>query len=250
MGDPVVQGIQFLLQFGKNGFLPAHFRTLFQKDPVHRFLLLLQLLPGLLDSFHPLHELRQFTDSQLSVQFIKTHGPLRLDAQGLHAALHFAFDVVDAGEVIGRIVQPARRFLLPHAEPGDACRFFKDGTPVFRTAVQYLVDLILPNEEHGALAHARIRQQVQDILQPAAFLIDSVIAVPGTVQAPGNAHLVKIQRQHMVAVIEHQRHFRHTQGPALAGARKDNILHLAATKIFGALFAQYPAHRIGNITFT
>ena len=163
VGHLVVQRVQLLLQFGQERFLPAHFRAFFQKDAVTVLLLLLQFGPGLLYGFHPLHELGQLAEPQFPVQFVVAHGSLRLDPQRLHPAFHFALDVVDAGQVVGRIVQTARGFLLPHTEPGDACRFLKDGAPVFRTAVQDFVDFVLPDEEHGAFAHARIRQQVQYI---------------------------------------------------------------------------------------
>ena len=141
----------------------AHVRAFFQKDPAAGFLLLLQLFPCLLDGFHAVDKLGQPAYAQLPVQFIETRCPLCFYAQRLYPTFHFGFDIVDTGQVVGRIVQTAGRFLFPHAEPGDACRFLKDGAPVFRPAVQYLVDLVLPDQEHGAFAHAGIGQQIQDI---------------------------------------------------------------------------------------
>ena len=164
VGHLVVQRVQFLLQSGQQGFLPAYLRALFQKDTVHRFLLLLQLRAGVLDILYLLHELGQLTNTQLPVQFVVTRRPLRFRAQRFHPAFHFAFDIIDTGQIVGCIVQPPGRLFFAHAEPGDAGRLFKYGTPVFRPAVQYFIDLILPDQEHGALAHARICQQIQNIL--------------------------------------------------------------------------------------
>ena len=51
----------------------------------------------------------------------------------------------------------------------------------------------------------------------------------------------------MVAVIKLYSNLGHAQGSALAAAREDNVLHLAATQIFCALLAQYPTNGIRNI---
>ena len=250
MGHLVVEGVQLLLQPCQNGLLTAHLGTFFQKDPVAVFLFLLQLFPGALDGFHTLDELGEPADPQLPVQGVVLFRFLRFKAQGLYPCLHFAFDVVDAGQVVGGVVQAPCRFLLPHAEPGDAGSFLKNGTAVLGTAVQDLVDLVLADEEHGALAHARIRQKVQNVLQAAVLFVDGVIAVPGPVQPPGDAHFIEIQRQPVVPVVENKGDLRHSKRAPLAGTRKDNIFHFAATEVFGALFAQYPAHRVRDITFS
>ena len=54
----------------------------------------------------------------------------------------------------------------------------------------------------------------------------------------------------MVCIIQRDRHRRIPQRFSQLCTGKNNILHIAATQLLGTLFTQYPAHRIGNITFS
>ena len=137
-------------------------------------------------------KLRQFTGPQRSGQFIKAGRAFRLYAQRLHPPFHFTFNIADTGQVGIRFSQPTGRLFLPHTEFGDTGRFFKNSAAVFRTAVQNLIYLILTDKEHGAFAHARIRQQIQDIFQTATFLVDRIITVAGPIQTTGDADFFKI----------------------------------------------------------
>ena len=67
--------------------------------------------------------------------------------------------------------------------------------------------------------------------------------------AAGNAYFIKIQPQAVVAVVKVQRNFRHAKRTPFAAAAENNVFHFTAAQIFGALFAQHPAHGIGDIAF-
>ena len=44
--------------------------------------------------------------------------------------------------------------------------------------------------------------------------------------------------------------FCHAKRAPFAAAAENNVFHFAAAQIFGTLFAQHPAHGIGDIAFT
>ena len=187
---------------------------------------------------------------QFPVQFAEFQRLFGLEAQRFDLLPHFAFDVIDTQQVVRRFVEPACGIVLTDAVPRDGGRFLEDAAAVFRTAVEDFIDAVLADDEHGALAHARVGQQFLDIFQAARFFIDGVLAVPGTEQLARNRHFVKVQCQRPVRVVEGERDFRHPQGTAFAGPVEDDVFHLAAAQVLDALFAQDPAHGIGNIAFS
>ena len=51
----------------------------------------------------------------------------------------------------------------------------------------------------------------------------------------------------MIRVIEDQRNFAERQPLALFGAVEDNVLHLGAAQLLGALFAQHPFDGVRDV---
>ena len=89
-------------------------------------------------------------------------------------------------------------------------------------------------------AQARIVQDVLNVHQSARARVDEVLALTRTVHAAGDGNLVKVDGQHMIGVVEHQRDLGHAHRLARRRTREDNILHGLAAQLLGALLAQNP----------
>ena len=176
-------------------------------------------------------------------------GLFRRRFQGHQLVFDFALDILDPQQVGGGVIQFPQGFLLPQPVFGDACGLFKDGPPVFRTAVEDLVDLVLADDGKGSPAQTGIRKQGHHILQPAVLPIDDVFAVPAPEHPALERDLVEIHRQAVIRVVEHQIHFRHAHGPPAAAAGENHIFHFGAPEVFHALFPQHPADGIGDVAF-
>ena len=118
------------------------------------------------------------------------------------------------------------------------------------TVPEDLVDAPLPDERISVAADTGVREQHHDVFQAALRPVDQVLALAGAVQAAGDADFDEVNIERVVFVVHHQRYFAHAGGFAALGAGEDQVLHLAATQRFGALFAQYPFNGIGNVALS
>ena len=83
-------------------------------------------------------------------------------------------------------------------------------------------------------------QDVLNVHQAARTRVDEVLAFARAIHTTGDGDLVKVNGQHMVRVIEHQRDLGDTHRLARRRAREDDILHGLAAQLLGTLFAQNP----------
>ena len=176
-------------------------------------------------------------------------GFFRCCFQGHQLVFDLALDIVDPQQVGRRVVQFPEGFLLPDPVLGDPRRFLENGPPVFRTAVEDLVDLVLTDDGQGPPSQPGIRQKGHHVLQPAVLPVDGIFAVPAPEHPALEAHLVEIHRQGVVRVVEHQVHFRHAHGTAAAAAGEDHVLHFGAPEVLYALFPHDPPDGVGDIAF-
>ena len=177
-------------------------------------------------------------------------GLLRLHPQGLHLKFQLADFVVDAHQVFLGALELPLRLLLAVAVLGDARRLFKDLTPVRALHRQNLVDLALSDDGVALPAQTGIHKQLIDIPQAAGTAVDVVLTLSGAVVPPGHRHLLLLQVQQVLAVVQHQRHLCKPQALALGGAVKDDILHLVAPEGTGGLLPHHPPNGVGNIGFS
>ena len=142
------------------------------------------------------------------------------------------------------------RTLLAALVLGNAGSLLDKGAALLGTALQNGIELALADNGMRILTQARIVQNVLDIHQAARTRVDEVFALARTIHAAGDGNLVKVDRQHMVRVIEHQRDLGNAHRLARRRAREDDVLHGLAAQLLGALLAQYPQNRIGDIRFS
>ena len=133
---------------------------------------------------------------------------------------------------------------------GNAGGLLDEGSALLGAALQNGVELALADDGMRILAQARIVQDVLNVHQAARARVDEVLAFARAIHAPGDSDLVKVDGQHMVRVIEHQRDLGDTHRLARRRAREDDILHGLAAQLLGALLAQDPQNRVRNVRFS
>ena len=154
-----------------------------------------------------------------------------------------------AHQVLVRALEASLGLLLARAEAADARRLLEDGAPILAALAEDIVDAALTDDGIAFLAHARIAEQVHDVLQAAVGPVHEVFAVAAAVDAAGDAHLVEGGLKLMVGVVKDQGHFAVVEGLSLFGAVEDDVGHAVAAQHLGALLAQHPAHRVANVAF-
>ena len=133
---------------------------------------------------------------------------------------------------------------------GDTGGFLDECAALLGAALQNGVELALTDDGMRILAQARIVQDVLNVHQAARTRIDEVLALARTIHATGDGDFVKVDGQHMVRVIEHQRDLGHTHRLARRRAREDDILHGLTAQLLGALLAQDPQNRVRDVRFS
>ena len=133
---------------------------------------------------------------------------------------------------------------------GDARRLLKDFAPICGLERQNFVNAALSDVGIALAAKTGVHEQLVDIPQAGKLAVDIIFTLAGTEVAAGDHDLRCLDAQAAVGIIEHQRRFRVADGRTLGRAAEDHVLHLCAAQRLGALFAEYPADRVGNIRFS
>ena len=133
---------------------------------------------------------------------------------------------------------------------GDAGGLLNEGTALLGAALQNGIELALADDGMRILAQSRIVQDILDVHQAARARIDEVLTLTRTIHAAGDGHLVKVDGQHMVRIVENQRDLGHAYRLARRRAREDDVFHGLAAQLLGALLAQNPQNRVGDVRFS
>ena len=165
--------------------------------------------------------------------------------QRLKLAFQLGDDILHTGEVVAHVGKALFALLLACAVFDNARRLFKDTAPVLALLGEDFVDSALADDRIALLAHARIAEKLDDILEPARGFVDVVFALAAAIHAPGNHHLGVIHAQRVILVFKDEGNLAIAHALALLRAVEDDVLHLAAAQRLGALLAEHPAHRVG-----
>ena len=152
----------------------------------------------------------QLVDGQHLRKLVRARGQLFVLARAIDLTLQrsqltgdFLIDVAGTHQVLVHRLNLFERTLLAALVLGDAGGLLDKGAALLRAALQNGVELALADD--GILAQARIVQDVLNVHQAARTRVDEVLAFARAIHATGDGDLVKIDGQHMVRVIEHQR---------------------------------------------
>ena len=154
----------------------------------------------------------QLVDGQHLRKLVRARGQLFVLARAIDLTLQrsqltgdFLIDVAGTRQVLVHRLNLFERTLLAALVLGDAGGLLDEGTAFLGAALQNGVELALANNGMRILAQARIVQDVLNVHQAARTRVDEVLAFARAIHATGDGDLVKIDGQHMVRVIEHQR---------------------------------------------
>src|SRR5262249_26905011 len=93
----------------------------------------------------------------------------------------------------------------------------------------------------------RVEEQLADVAEAARLAVERVLALARAEEAPRHAHLVALEAEDAVLVLEGERHLGHGDGPAAAAAVEDHVLHRAAGEGARRLLAERPADRVDDV---
>ncbi len=199
----------------------------------------------------------QLVDGQHLRKLVRARGQLFVLARAIDLTLQrpqltgdLLIDVAGTGQVLVHRFNLFERTLLAALVLGDAGSLLDQGAAFLGAALQNGVELALANDGMRILAQARIVQDVLNVHQAARARVDEVLAFARAIHTTGDGDLVKVDGQHMVRVIEHQRDLGDTHRLARRRAREDDVLHGLTAQLLGALLAQDPQNRVGDVRFS
>ena len=210
---------------------------------------LLCFLDAFLGAVTAQNERRTLQNAQLISQGQITPRRFARLFQRLKLGFQLGDDILNAGKVVAHVGKTLLALLLARAVFDNTRRFFKDTAPVLALLREDFVDASLTDNRIAVLADARIAEQLDDILQAAGGFVDIVFAFTRAVNAAGNHDLGIIHRQGVILVVKDEGYLAIAHALALLGAAENDVFHLSAAQCLRALFAQHPAHRIGQVGF-
>ncbi len=117
-----------------------------------------------------------------------------LTLQGVHLTGHFVEDVVHAGKILLRGLQPEFGEALLRLKTGDAGCLFDDGAAVVGLGREKLADALLADDGVGLTAQAGAHKDVLNVAQPADLPIEQVLTVTGAKEAASDGQLAGADR--------------------------------------------------------
>ncbi|KGD44404.1 hypothetical protein DO72_5716 [Burkholderia pseudomallei] len=173
---------------------------------------------------------------------------LRLELLEIRAEL--ADDVLDARQILARVVQPvlglaAALLVLRHAR-----RLFEEHAQLFGLRLDDPRDHPLPDDRVRTRAEARAEEDVLDVAAPRGQIVDVIArrAVAREHALHGDlAVLAPLAGRAAVGVVEDQLDARPAAGLARRRAVEDHVLHRLAAQLGGARLAEHPAHGVDDV---
>ncbi len=99
-------------------------------------------------------------------------------------------------------------------------------------------------------ADAGIHEEVLDILQAAADIVQAVFTFPAFIEFSGDGNRTEFRWKEVLGVFEGQAHLRQTRSRAGAGPVKDQAFEVFGPQVADLLFADDPANAIDDIAFS
>jgi len=177
-------------------------------------------------------------------------GHLGLLFQLLEVAVEFTQDVVDARQVLARVLQAVLGFAPPLLVLRDARGFFQEHAQFLGARLDDAADRALADDGVGARAEAGAEEHVLHVA-PAHRLVVDVVAAAAVAREhtlDGDlAERVPLAAGTRQRVVEHQLDAGAAGRLALARAVEDDVLHRLAAQLAGLAFAEHPAHRVHDV---
>ena len=176
-------------------------------------------------------------------------GFFRLAFQCFQLIVDLEQKIFDACQVLLGGIQLQLCLFLSRFVNGDACCLFQHAP----TGIVFVLDDVVHHSQfHDRVAvgaHARIQEQVDDVLQPALYIVEAVFALPAFVKAAGDGHGTEFRWQQVFGVLERQADFRHSARVPGLGTVEHQAIQILASKVADFMFADHPADGIHDIAF-
>ena len=155
----------------------------------------------------------QHIDSPGSV-FRMNHASNYLTLKGTQLARNLAIDFTSALEMLIHRSDLLERTLLASLVLGNASGLFDQRAALLGTALQDGIKLALADDGVSIFAQSRIVEDILNVHESAGTRIDQILRLARTVHTPRDSNLVKVNRKHMVGIIQNKRNLSHTNGLA------------------------------------
>ena len=165
--------------------------------------------------------------SQLGLQIailLRHHG-LAFESSDL--TLEFATNVVDTGDVLARIFEPALGFLAPFLVLGDASRLFEEATQFFWLRLDDARNHALADDRVGTRPQASAEEEIDHVAAAHVQVIDVVAGIALAVENALDRYfgiLVPLAGNAALMVVEKQLDARPSHFLATARALEDHVL--------------------------
>ena len=163
---------------------------------------------------------------------------------GLRAEL--GEDVLDARQVRLGFDQLLLGVTPSPLVPPDAGDLVEQRASFLRSQGEGLVDHPLADEQEGVVGEVRGVEQVDQVAQPDAGLVEQVVVLARAIEAPAELEDLELDREQAVGVVDDQRDVGHPLRGPLLRSGPDDVLGLARAKR-PALLAERPAQGVGEV---
>ena len=161
--------------------------------------------------------------------------------------LHLGDEILEALQVGRGFLEAARRGVAAVAIQADAGRLLEQRAALVGAIREQQVDHLGFDDHAGVAAEPGAAQQVLDVPQPRRRVVEQIVALARTRQAPSDHDFAVRGGKLAVAVVEVERHFGDVDRAPGRRALEDHVFHLAAAQQPRRLLAEYPAHCVGNV---
>ncbi len=186
----------------------------------------------------------------VGLQFLVLGRHHRLRLELLEVRAQFAHDVLDARQVLARVVQAVLGLAAALLVLRHAGGFLEEHAQLFGLGLDDPRDHALPDDRVGARPEAGAEEDVLDVAAARRQIVDVVAggAVAREHALDGDlAVLAPLAGGAAVGVVEDQLDAGPAAGLARGGAVEDHVLHRLAAQLGGARFAEHPAHGIDDV---
>jgi len=175
---------------------------------------------------------------------------LGLALQLVQVGVQLAQDVLDASQVLARVVEPVLGLAPALLVLADAGRLFQEQAQLLGARLDDAADGALADDGVGTRPQAGAEEHVLHVAPAHRLVVDVVTAGAVARQHALDrdlGELAPLAAGAVIAVVEHQLDRRAAGRLARGGAVEDDVLHRLAAQLGRLGLAQHPAHRIHDV---
>ena len=189
-------------------------------------------------------------DSEILVSFtqLKILGCLlRILLQASDTSFYLCDDVSYTFKIGRCRLELVLRLCLSALVQNDTCGFLKDLTSVLRSCADNIRDFALPDDRITFYTDTGIHEQFPDVSEPALAAVYKVFTLTGSEHPSCDSNFAVFERKDTGRIVYDKSYLGHSFRLSGRCTGKNNILHLAASQLLGALFTEHPSESIADV---